>query len=141
MSVRLKGLKEAQKAFQKRVDQLEDYTSKAFTEIILDLTGKSVALAPVDNGDLRGSGKGEINGVVIAEGEKNGSIKAKGEAPEAEKLEGIVSFNTPYALRQHEELTWNHPQGGQAKYLEQPFVQNQNKYIKHLADSVKKAVE
>jgi hypothetical protein len=23
----------------------------------------------------------------------------------------------PYALRQHEELTWNHPRGGEARYL------------------------
>ncbi len=29
-----------------------------------------------------------------------------------------VSFDTPYARRQHEELTWRHDNGRQAKYLE-----------------------
>jgi hypothetical protein len=32
-----------------------------------------------------------------------------------------VSFNTPYALMQHEG-DFNHPQGGQRKYLETPFL-------------------
>lgn len=33
-------------------------------------------------------------------------------------LTGAVSYNTPYALRQHEEMGWQHPNGRQAKYLE-----------------------
>ena len=37
-----------------------------------------------------------------------------------EGVAGVVSFNTPYARRQHEELDWNHPNGGNAKYLERP---------------------
>ncbi|HZM83827.1 MAG TPA: hypothetical protein VFC19_49545 [Candidatus Limnocylindrales bacterium] len=37
-------------------------------------------------------------------------------------LQATVSFNTVYAVRQHEELTWRHAPGRQAKYLEGPFV-------------------
>jgi hypothetical protein len=32
-----------------------------------------------------------------------------------------VAFTAVYAARQHEEVTWKHPQGGQAKYLEAAF--------------------
>lgn len=32
-----------------------------------------------------------------------------------------VSFDTPYAARQHEELTWRHAPGRTAKYLERPL--------------------
>ncbi|WP_132974547.1 hypothetical protein [Ornithinimicrobium sufpigmenti] len=39
--------------------------------------------------------------------------------------QAIVSFDTPYAARQHEELTWHHPRGGGAKYLERPMVTEQ----------------
>jgi len=35
-------------------------------------------------------------------------------------LKAAVSYNTKYAVRQHEELTWRHARG-QAKYLEQPL--------------------
>jgi hypothetical protein len=33
-----------------------------------------------------------------------------------------ISYNQPYAARQHEELTWQHDEGRQAKYLEMPFI-------------------
>lgn len=33
-------------------------------------------------------------------------------------LEGAVSYDTPYAVRQHEEMDWRHAPGRQAKYLE-----------------------
>jgi hypothetical protein len=33
----------------------------------------------------------------------------------------MVSYDTPYAARQHEELDWRHAPGRQAKYLEQPL--------------------
>jgi hypothetical protein len=35
-------------------------------------------------------------------------------------LAAAVSYDTPYAVRQHEELTWSHDDGRQAKYLETP---------------------
>lgn len=34
---------------------------------------------------------------------------------------GIVSYNTPYAIKQHEELSYWHSDGRQAKYLEKPL--------------------
>ena len=33
----------------------------------------------------------------------------------------FVSYDTPYALKQHEELGYSHPGGRKAKYLEDPF--------------------
>lgn len=32
--------------------------------------------------------------------------------------EAAVSYNTPYAVIQHERLDFHHPKGGEAKYLE-----------------------
>lgn len=40
-----------------------------------------------------------------------------------------MASDLPYALRQHEELGYKHPKGGQAKFLEQPFSENEQKYI------------
>lgn len=36
-------------------------------------------------------------------------------------LRGAVSYNTVYAARQHEEITWRHQHGRKAKYLEDPL--------------------
>ena len=41
-----------------------------------------------------------------------------------------VSFNTPYARKQHEDLTLRHTNGRKAKYLEDPFKRNINKVLK-----------
>lgn len=37
------------------------------------------------------------------------------------KLTAAVSYDTPYAVRQHEELDYQHDAGRKAKYLEQPL--------------------
>ncbi len=39
----------------------------------------------------------------------------------AESLTAAVSYDTPYAVRQHEDLTYHYPNGRQAKYLETPL--------------------
>src|SRR4051812_16932420 len=60
--------------------------------------GIASQLAPLDEGTLERSGKVSVTG-----------------------LNGRIFFDTPYAVRQHEELTWRHLPGRQAKYLEQPM--------------------
>jgi hypothetical protein len=35
-----------------------------------------------------------------------------------DSMTAAVSYNTPYAVRQHEDLTFRHPGGRKAKYLE-----------------------
>lgn len=37
-----------------------------------------------------------------------------------QNLIGAVSYDTEYAVRQHEELAWQHDAGRKAKYLEDP---------------------
>jgi hypothetical protein len=39
-----------------------------------------------------------------------------------------------YAQRQHEELTWKHPHGGRAKYLEVPLFENSTKVVQIVAE-------
>ncbi|AUM18230.1 MULTISPECIES: hypothetical protein [Rhodococcus] len=49
----------------------------------------------------------------FAEGDLRQSAMAS-----AEGTRGVVSYNTPYAVRQHEDVSLNHPNGGEAKFLE-----------------------
>lgn len=60
--------------------------------------GESQKLVPLEEGTLRRSGKVVVHG-----------------------MEGAVSYDTVYAKRQHEEVTWRHLPGRSAKYLEIPF--------------------
>lgn len=52
-----------------------------------------------------------------------GTLSASGRASTDGELTGAVSFDTVYAVRQHEEITWRHYRPGrQAKYLETPMT-------------------
>jgi hypothetical protein len=51
-------------------------------------------------------------------------------------IRGSVEVDQVYARYQHEGLDFNHPRGGQAKYLEQPFYANVPLYMRDLAARV-----
>lgn len=65
----------------------------------------SNAIVPLDEGPLQRSGKVDVD---------------------EERLEGTVSYDTPYAVIQHENLDYKHAPGRQAKYLETALNQNRN---------------
>jgi hypothetical protein len=102
--------------------------------------------APVDTGTLRRSGTvtvGELpDGEKVYEAAKDGN-EMKDAFPEKIGKEKAVyiSFSTPYSRRQHEELGYNHPLGGKAKYLEDPFNRNKKKVLQYAEKQVKKALE
>jgi hypothetical protein len=61
----------------------------------------------------------EANRIVPHE---EGTLQGSGIASVDEgALRGAISYDTVYAVRQHEELTWVHDDGRQAKYLETPL--------------------
>lgn len=70
-----------------------------------NVLGEAQRLAPVEEGTLRASGNAQYEDTV-----DGGEL--------------TISFSTPYAAKQHEEMGYSHPVGGQAKYLETPFKAN-----------------
>lgn len=53
---------------------------------------------------------------------EEGTLENSGTASvDSNALRGAVSYDTPYAVRQHEELDWRHDNGRKAKYLEDPM--------------------
>ena len=52
-------------------------------------------------------------------------------------LRAAVSYDTPYAVRQHEELTYQHDAGRQAKYLETPLNSEGAKVAALIAREIK----
>ncbi|WP_457028106.1 hypothetical protein [Kitasatospora sp. P5_F3] len=56
-------------------------------------------------------------------------------------LEGIVSYDTPYAVRQHEELTYRHAPGRQAKYLETAVTEHTPVVLAVVAAEIRRALD
>lgn len=72
--------------------------SEGLTRALEHTLGVANTLVPLDEGPLQNSGKVIVNG-----------------------LDGAISYDTKYAVVQHENLTYRHAPGRQAKYLEQPM--------------------
>lgn len=53
----------------------------------------------------------------------------------------IVSYDTPYARRQHEELTWRHAEGRSAKYLETALTDEESTLLEIIAARVRREIE
>ncbi|MFE5895833.1 hypothetical protein ACFQ67_00130 [Streptomyces sp. NPDC056488] len=53
-------------------------------------------------------------------------------------LNGAVTFDTVYAARQHEELTWKHLPGRSAKYLEIPMNSERDVVLRLMAVSLRR---
>ncbi|TDD25053.1 hypothetical protein E1287_37620 [Actinomadura sp. KC06] len=55
-------------------------------------------------------------------------------------LEGAVSFDTPYAVIQHERLDFRHDEGRTAKYLEGPALEEADAMRDLIAAQVRRAL-
>jgi hypothetical protein len=53
-------------------------------------------------------------------------------------LTAAISYDTPYAVRQHEELDWQHAPGRQAKYLESAVNEERNEVAALVAAQIRR---
>lgn len=56
------------------------------------------------------------------------------------KQEAMVSYDTPYAVVQHEDMTLHHDAGRKAKYLEDPLNASRQAGLKIMADELNRAL-
>lgn len=98
-----------------------DGAERAVRVIVEDLVGAGQLEAPVETGHLRGSGHAEVD-------------------RRGDRVLGRARFSTPYAAKQHEETTYQHPTGGKAKYLEDPLKARLSRYNGAIARSVEREV-
>lgn len=143
-SMEWEGLEELRERFEKMDKATAKNIVHAMVENTEDLLGKSMRIAPIDEGTMIGSASARVNQVEVARGSEGGTPTTTGGKPDAKPghvVVGEVSYNTRYAARQHEDLTFRHLPGKQAKYLEQPLKENVTKYMKNLRDAMSKGMK
>jgi hypothetical protein len=59
---------------------------------------------------------------------------------DASNLRGAVSYDTPYAVVQHEDLSLRHDSGRTAKYLERPLAEEAGTVAEIIAAQVRRAL-
>jgi hypothetical protein len=80
--------------------RLDKATVRGLWLAAVHLLGESQAVVPIEEATLERSGVASVD---------------------ASQMKAAVSYDTVYAVRQHEELDWQHDSGRQAKYLEAPM--------------------
>jgi hypothetical protein len=89
--------------FRSIQQQIAARAERAAGLVVEHVLGGAVEIVPIEEGTLGRSGQ------ISTETQGQTGV-------------GAVSFNTSYAVRQHEELDYHHDQGRSAKYLEQPLL-------------------
>lgn len=83
------------------------------------ILGESNKIVPLEEGTLLRSGATDVD---------PGALRAS------------IYYDTKYAARQHEEMTWRHDPGRQAKYLETALNRNRGIAQKIIADTIRREV-
>lgn len=86
------------------------------SEFLLEEANRTV---PIEESTLEGSGSTSVD---------------------ASALQAAVSYDTPYAARQHEELGYRHDAGRRAKWLEATFKEQGRTALDRLAARIKAAL-
>lgn len=72
---------------------------------------------------------------------EEGTLERSGVASVDENtLTAAVSYDTVYAVRQHEELTWRHDEGRTAKYLEGPLAEERDTVAALVAAEIRRSL-
>lgn len=88
------------------------------SEFLLSEANKHV---PHEDGDLEQSGTASVES-------------------QSGKRRGAVSYDTPYAVRQHEDMTLRHDGKGESKWLETTFAREREKVGEIVAAAIRKRV-
>ena len=123
-SVSTSDFKTTEKNFEAMDEALQHALAAALYDEAVKIMNKSQKLVPVGPGKVRG-------GKFIAGGELKRSARVA--APKTLKRpESNLSYNTVYALRQHEEHS------SKSKYLERPILASQRGLKRRLNTGIKK---
>lgn len=119
-SIRIEGVKELQAALASHHTEIRKATAKALYTTAVQIGNKSGQIVPVDTGNLRSTRQIEFEDGI--------------------NMTAEISYGdtaTPYAIVQHERTDYAHRGRGQAKYLEQPFLEETAFWPQALVDRVR----
>ncbi|MEU8950898.1 hypothetical protein [Streptomyces sp. NPDC048489] len=102
------------------------------------------ALAAIRAGALRGVRLGAEHLLEVSRQRvpiEEGTLERSGVVSVDEgDLTAAVSYDTPYAVRQHEELDYRHDTGREAKYLEKPLREESDTIQDIIAAEVRRSL-
>lgn len=85
---------------------------------------------------------GVSNDRVPVERGMSGGLESTGAATidDGDRIRGAISYDKEYAVRQHEDLSYRHDEGRQAKYLESAFADESSKIGEFIAEGIRRSL-
>ena len=120
MGIGLEGVDGVLAKLNALLEQVPGMTAEGVHNAAIDIGSRASERAPVESGDLRGNCN--TDDVTIEE----------------DVVTANISFNLPYAARQHEHVEYKHPLGGEAKYLERAALEKAEEVRIMTAKALKK---
>ena len=115
MALYLTGVEAAMSQIASILSRIPDTGAEGMNDVVLDIGSRAADRAPVETGALRGS----MEHSVTVEGDE---------------IVGEIRFTEKYAAAQHEHLEYNHPLGGEAKYLERSAIEKADEVRKKMGE-------
>lgn len=94
------------------LELIGEATAQGLREAAEELLKRSRDVVPIEEGTLKRSGVASVD---------------------EDELVSAVAYDTVYAARQHEELTWQHADGRTAKYLENTAIASRQELAELIA--------
>ena len=147
-----RAIKRMQRKFKTLEREMPMASAQAIYGCLADTLEKSVPRAPLDEGSLRESGHVSVNGVRHIRGTVEGGtveLTDYDPTPSTEAVEFEIGYSVEgggsgregdvntYAIIQHEHTEFNHPKGGEAKFLETAIAEERPKWKKRIADEMR----
>lgn len=118
-----------------RVRETVTWNGREVTEKVLQAAEDGVAVAMEYALTQANQSVPLLNSPLMQSGVASTERNARGE------ITGAVSYSTPYAVRQHEDLTYRHAEGRRAKWLELTFQERQDQISRLVATQVRRRIE
>ena len=147
LNIQFKGLDQVIANLNKKVNEIENYTTQGVVAAALLVKGEAMRKTPVDTGNLvnsayavweGGKQRGDDGGPA-ADGAIVGS--AKSALSSAKGPTAIIGFTAAYAVYVHEiDKNYRKP-GSSWKFLELALMENEQKILDLIKQSVKKGAQ
>ena len=128
VTVNITGFDKVDASLQHIANDIMDATMDQLHAVAVEIMSNSQVEVPKDTTALVNSGfiVNEGDSIILGYGGPNTKINPKTGIPTEE-----------YALRVHEDLDMNHPRGGKAKFLEDPYYDAYNNLCELLVNPLK----
>lgn len=133
-SINILGIEEVKRGFEFNAARMVAAINSALYAAANDILTSANDLVPIETGNLKSTGVVSTNGVQNTVPSPT-ELRPKIDVSFGGKTTGSEGAN--YAAIQHERLDYNHPQGGQAKYLEQPFLEETSRWPAKLLNRIR----